>query len=287
MAALLAHPIAQSALVPVVGAAVAAGLIRALGGRSRGAMLAGAAIALAFLLSYAATLGLPLLPPRAAVQKLFPLVVAGLALGSLLDLVRVPRRVVLASLVPFVALGLGWIGGPRLAAGPIGEPVLVLSLTLVGSVVVLARLERRADDGPTPSVLLLVAALGTGGVAVAGASASLGQLAFALAASVGGFMLWNWPRSRFPFGRAALFGGGATLTFLAGQAVFFTDASRVALAVLVAVFFADGPVRRLMPGRGAAGRALRPVVVGLVALVPAAAAVAWAMLGGGGDDPYR
>ncbi len=287
MDSLFAHPLVQSALVPLVVAALAAGLFRGLGGRRRGAIVASAAIALAFLASYVMVLGLPPVPPHGAGQKLFLLVVAGLGTGILLDLAPAPRWLVLGLLGGFVAAGLAWIGAPRLIAGAQWDGALRYGPLVVGCLAALIRLEQRAHDGLTPSVLLLVAALGVGAVAVLGASASLGQLAFALAASVGGFMIWNWPRSRFPFGFAALFGGAGALAFLAGQLTFFSDASAPALALLAVVFFTDGAARRLVTRPDTIGRALRPVILGLIALIPVAVAVAWAYFGAGGDDPYR
>lgn len=282
----LADPVIQSSLLPLAVALAFAGLLRLAGGPGRGAYLAGAAIGFGFIAAYAAIVGLPQFPPRGSVQKIFYLASAGLALGFALDLARNPRPAVLAALAAFPSLSLWWLAAPRLQGLGDGGQWLRLGVLVVAALVVLLRLHRRSDDGLTAPVMLFAAALGTGAIALLGASASISQSAFALAAALGGFMVWNWPRCRFRFGSAALFGGGGVLVMLAGQMVFFTRANADALSLLLIVFFADLAMARIRTGPGVVGGALRPVILGLICMIPVVLAVAFAYVTTSGSGTY-
>ena len=280
------QPLVPGALLPLLLAVVATGVIRLIGGWRRGVLLTAAAIGLAWLATHAAILGLPVLPPRTATEKLFVLGATGLSFGILLDLMLGGRSVPLAAGAALIATGLWWIGQGRLSASGTALDWLRYGLLTAAGILVLLRLERRSRDGIVAPVLLLVATLAVGALALLGAAAATGQLAFALAAALGGFLLWNWPVSRYPFRQAGLLGALLPLIFIAGQLTFYSDVPPAALALLLALFFADLPTSRLMTGHDAVARAARPVVLALIALVPAAAALAVAWWLGGSEDPY-
>ncbi|MEE8393766.1 MAG: hypothetical protein V3R66_05425, partial [Rhodospirillales bacterium] len=164
--------------------------------------------------------------------------------------------------------------------------VMRLGLLATAAIVVTYRLYRRSNDGLTPSVMLLTASLGTGAVALIGFSASISQTAFALAAAAGGFMLWNWPGVRFVFGSAALFCGAGMLTALVGQMAFFTLAPVETLSFLLLIFYSDIIAKRIPLGGGGVSDALRPVVLGLICMVPVVVSVALAYLSSVGEDGY-
>jgi hypothetical protein len=282
---LLGDPLVQSALLPALATALLTGLIRLAGGRGRGPLLASAAIAAGFLLAYAAILGWPPLPPRASTQKIAYIALAGLALGAALDAAGAGRGVLgWASVALGTLLAVGWLYGRQLLAAPTAEQIALAAAVALGGLFLLARLEVARDDAPSAAVMLLVAAAGAAFVAVLGRSAALGQLAGALAAATGGFLLWNWPVARYRFGAAAVLGAGGALVAILASLAFFTAASRIALALLPLVFLADSAAARLPLGKKPA---LRPVGLGLVALVPAALAVAAAYLAAdGGGSGY-
>lgn len=135
--------------------------------------------------------------------------------------------------------------------------------------------------------MLFGAALGLGGVALVSASLALGQLAFALATAVGGFMLWNWPKARDEFGLVGVFGAGGAWLILLGLVLLLTDAPPMALALLGLVFFADALSERLPPRGGSLGRVLRPVYLVVIAVIPIVLALFISTLGGEDEDsPY-
>lgn len=268
------NPAFQSAVLPFLVAAVAAGLIRLAGGSGRGALLAGAAVGLALLVVYVVVLGMPPLPPRSSGQKLFYIAAAGLVLGVGLDLGRVRGRVlVVLLLLAFVAAASVWVGWPawkRVAAAPgTWMPALTLLLLMIATV----PLPRAASNGVSAAVMLLIGAAGLAMVALTANSASLSQIAGALAAAVGGFLVWNWPKARFPVSAALLFGAMGAFAALTTQAALFTRADPWTLAPLVLVFLAAIPAARLRIGSGAVHAALSPLVIGFCAALPAALAV--------------
>lgn len=245
------------------------------------------AITIGFLLGYLVILGLPGFPPPSSTQKLPYLVVLVAILAVVVALVRGRLIVASAGLAVLAIGGLLWLSGRRLGGGDILSVALALGPLWLGWLVILFRLARLRNQGQAPAVMVLVAALGLAGIGIFGASASVGQMALALAAAVGGYLLWNWPRVRFPFGETGLVAAGGSLLLLASYLILAWPRAYifVAVAVLVLVFFADGPAGRLMP-RGEGARAvLAPVILGVTALLPVAVAVAITYVMGGGA-PY-
>ncbi|HYH17354.1 MAG TPA: hypothetical protein VD995_01940 [Azospirillum sp.] len=264
------HPAVQSGLLPL-----AAALLLSVG---LGRRAAGAAVGVAYLLSHLAVLGPPPFPPVAAMQKLFYVAAAFLAAGVLLDAMAARRPVRRAVALAAPAAALTWLALPillRAATPGTWAPGVWLTVagTLLAAGVAMLRLERRLDDGVTGPVIVVAAAVGTGVVALLGGSASILQLAMAVAAATGGFLLVNWPRQRHRVAAALLLGAGALVPVLAGQLVLYTRTPAVAVALLLPVFFADIVADRLPVRAGA----WRPVLLGMLCLVPVllAVAVAW------------
>lgn len=270
---LLGHPLTRTFILPLVVALLAGGLLLAIGAR-RVAVLG---IVLGFLAAYVAIRGVPAFPPGSAEHRLVYLVLGGGVLGALFDGLR-PGRAVQWWLIGCAALvGVGWIAWPRVVGA--SAPVVIMAAGAVAwSMVILGRLEAAGERGTVAPVMLLVAALGMAPLALDGASAAFAQLAGALAAAAGGFMLWNWPTPRMPFGRAGVLGGENALVLLGVSLAFHTSASVPALVMLGGVFFADAVAERVPVGRGLVQRLLAPVVLALVALVPAVAAFGLARL---------
>lgn len=281
----LQHPAVQSGLFPLAVSFALAGVLRLAGGRDAGARLASAAVGFTLVGALVLVLGVPPFPPRTAAQKLPYLVAGGTLLGILLD-ARGPSRspaVLLALALPVVVVG--WLAWGRLAA-PTVENLVPAGAVLAAGVVAALRLARWRGSETTAPVMLLVAALGLAGVAAQSASISIAQLVGALAAALGGFLLWNWPVARYPFGWAGLLGGAGGLLALATQTTLFTAASPVALGLLALVFLADLALDPRRLDASAWRRALAPVLLALICALPAAAAVAVAFFTGRSGSPY-
>ncbi|MGD9537036.1 MAG: hypothetical protein AB7P52_04700 [Alphaproteobacteria bacterium] len=276
MGGFFANPLVQSVLIPVLGGFLLTGAIRFANGPSRGPLVAGASVALGFLIGYGLILNLPPLPPVSANQKLAYVVAAGLVLGFLLDFLRRPpfwRELVY---VAGTAAALYWIAKPPSGADAwtlLGLIALWLAVLILGY-----RLEKGRAAVLVPCVQLLIAALGLGVIALFGRSASLAQLSFGLATALGGFMLWNWPVARYPFGAALLLGAGGALAATAYVLALYSETSLIAMAILLLCFFTEFAAKRVKLPAGKLGEALRPIVLAGITLIPALAAVAVAYI---------
>ena len=273
-----------ASLLPLGVAFLSAGVIRLAGGAGRGATFADAGIGLGILAVFLALYrAIPFLS-HVSDHAVGEAALAGLGLGAMLtlghagSLLRRAAAVVMALAILYRLGGLAMMQGARLDA-------LVVVLAAVGGVLALLRLEAAGGRGANPLVLLLVASVGLAGVAYVGASVSLAQLAGGIAAAAAGFLLWNWPVARWRFGAmGVLAGGGAFVAAAAGLALRLTGPPylSLSLALLLLVFLAEPVAARLAfgrPGGGLVARAAAPVALGLVAAVPALAAIGLAVLG--------
>lgn len=277
MEALLSDPRIQSAAAPFVVAALLTGIFLYAGG-TRGPVIAGLALLIGFFTAYWLVLDAPPWPPRGASHKIAYIGVAAAALGFLLDLARMPPLGVRIAIVIGALAGAVWLIGARLDPGdPMTWLWPTLPIVLIW-MIVLGRLEARADDRLAAPTLLLVAAVGASLVALTGRSASIAQLSGALAAATAGYAIWNWPVERMEIARAALFGAGAIWLGFMTQLVLFTRAELWALVALLIVFAADKPaqraVARVLPSGNWLERVVGPVAHGALVAIPAVAAVA-------------
>ena len=243
-------------------------------GGENGARLAGAAIALAFLAAYANLLGWPALPPRSATQKVAYLVLIGLVVGLALDLTGKQHLKRLAPVL-FPAAIAGWIGWRQITSFD-PEGLLTLAVLWLAGIFVLRRLQAAAGSRyPAGAGLLLAASTGAALVAFIGAAASQAQLMGVLAAAAGGFLLWNWPTPRLTFNDAAVFGSGTALMAVCATLVLYSDASRISMLLILAVFLTPAALAdKTMMNRPA----LASLALGALSLIPVAIAAAVAVL---------
>ena len=133
-----------------------------------------------------------------------------------------------------------------------------------------AQAQRSSELGASIMVLCLAMAA----CAFMSNAASSAQLAGSLAAATGGFLLWSWPKARFPLNSAAL---AAALSLIAGLAVqlalFVPKLEALALLPLVVIPFLIPRGAHPVKGSGLTKQGLRPVMVGLICALPAATAV--------------
>lgn len=279
-ASILDSPLTQSATLPLAVSLVACGLVRLIGGPSRGPLVASVAVSIGFLAAYLTISGVPPFPPRASSQKLAYLTLAGAGLGLVLDSLRLDRGPSRGTMLVALGLGVGWLAWPKLRSF---EPAIVLTVSAVwiGTATVLVRLYAVRARGSDGAMLLLVAALGLAAVSFLGRSASYAQLAAALAAATGGFMLWNWPVARFPFAAAGVLGAGGAFGAMATNVLLYTKASPIALALLLSAFFVDVLADRVPLPPGRFGQSLRPIVLAALASIPLAASIGVGVLSSG------
>jgi len=254
------------------------GAIRFGAGYDTGARLAGLAIGVAFLVAYINLFDWPTWPPRSASQKVGYLVLIGLVAGGVLDWLDKRPPEITGRLAPVLlpAIIFGWIGWREITSFDV-EGLMILAVLWLAGRFVFVRLQdvgqnRNAAVG---AVLVLAASVGISAIAFIGSAASQAQLAGLLAAAAGGFLVWNWPTPRFVFGQAAVFAAATALTAIATTIALYTDADRLAMGLILAVFLAPS----VLAFKPLAGKpALQSLAVGGVTLLPVALAVAVALI---------
>jgi len=255
----------------------AAGAGRALGVARRGELVAGLGVGGAILAALFALLGLPPFPPIAAWHKVFYLVAVALLLGVVLDLLkgREDLRRVVALVLPMMTAY--WLAYSQFLGNFFTPAVLQFSFLTVGGGAAMVQLEKHRHRVLEPSVMILMASLGLGGVALVGGEESAALLAFAISASVLGFALWNWPINRLPFTGPMLLATGAALSGAAGQLAYFSSAPSWPLLLLLPIFFADRVRSKFIRGHDRIAEFLKPPVLAVLCTVPVGAAVlsAW------------
>lgn len=278
MSDLLHDPFVQSSVLPLLAGLLAVGALHAVARR-----LAAAGIGAAFLVIYALVVGVPDLPPPSSMGKLFWASVAGVILGAGADAAGLRGRAGSALVALWLAASLAWIALPVLDSPAAGLTLLVL---IAGGVwVTVAPAADRTPDGPTAAAVLALA-LAVGGTALIGSSASVAQMALALAAATGGFLLWNWPVERHAWGVSGQAAAGLAV-LLAGVLALFTQAQAPVLLLALPAALAGRVRRRLPVPASAAGRAMVAAAVTAIAVLPALVAVGAAFLLSDADaSPY-
>ncbi|MHA1564400.1 MAG: hypothetical protein ACTSX7_03715 [Alphaproteobacteria bacterium] len=294
--ALTSNPAFDATVLPLGVALAATLLIWLIAGPYRAPQIIFAAAMAGILAAYWSIENLPPVLPVTGKQKLFYFIILLLVAGWAIDgPERRQRRLSGAarlSLFGLPALALIWLAWRPLLDGPDVQLLSEMAVLWLVAVLVHWRLQGQERAGAlVGGVQVLVAAAGLAVVAVIGASASLAALAGAVAAAMGGVLLWLFVKTlaydeRFGFGALGWLASAGVLLFIGDVLVLFApDVNRWSLALLLLVFLADKvPAGRR--SRGALGRAMNPVVLTMIAAVPVVAAVGLAMLSGGGDSPY-
>lgn len=284
MPELLQDPFIQSSALPLLVSLILVGALHLLR-----RPLAAAGIAAGFLVVFALVVGLPALPPPSSMGKLFWSSAIGLLLGVAADAAGLRGRVASAGLALWLAGSLLWIALPALDS--MAAVVGFLILLAVAAWVAFARGSQapgadKAESPTAPAASLLALALAVGGTALIGSSASIAQMALALAASAGGFLLWNWPVERHGWGLSGRVATGIAV-LLAGVLTLFTQAQTAVLLLALPALLA-GRVSHFVPqGHGPVGRAASSAAVTVAAVLPALAAIGAAYaLTGGEASPY-
>ena len=175
-------------------------------------------------------------------------------------------------------LASGLLLWPILKQATLSSAALTLAVVAVLWFGLWAYLDRRAHQDATSGVTLLIVAAGAAAVSAMTGSVLLGQLGGALAAALGGWLLWNWPRPRWLLGHAGTAVTALTLGCLLLVGHFYSETPMSISLLLLAAFAANVPaelMKRYRPGLGAPAAA---VLTGLIALVPVALAVGFTLL---------
>jgi hypothetical protein len=267
----------QSAFVPFAVSVAAAGIIRLVAGSTSGPAMAGAAVIVGFITGFVLLFGAPMAWPASATQKLFFIAIVGGIFGLALDLSREARHITLfvSALTP--VLPLLWLGWPRVTDASWGDIATLAVIALAGGGVLTELYGRHAQPAES-AVKLLIGAMTLAMLALVGTAASYAQLCAVLTAAMAGFLFWLWPLARCRFAASAVFGPGLLFVAMVGAVATFTSVSRPALGLLLPIFYADRALGRFDTGIHRLNQALKPMLLAVIALIPAIAAVGLAHL---------
>jgi len=284
------NPAFGAVLLPLGVALVASAVLWLIGGPYRAPVIVFGAVIAGILAAYWWTQGLPPVLPVTGTQKLFYFIVLVLVIGWSIDGKEKRQRrmsgLARLSMLGLPALAVIWLSWPLLLAGADTGLLSELAVLWLAGVVVHWRLQGQERAGAlVGGVQVLVAAAGLSLVALLSAAAGPAVLAGSVAAAMGGVLLWLLVMvvaqdERFGFGALGWMACAGVLLFIGDLLVLFTpEVNRGALALLLLVFLAD----KVPTGRrshGVMDRAMRPVVLGVIAAVPVAAAVGLVLLEG-------
>jgi len=278
---LLHDPFVQSSALPLIISVLAVGILHRL---APGRVLALAGIGVTFLIVFALVVGVPALPPPSSMGKLFWSAAGGLVLGVAADAVGVQGRAASVLVAAWLAAALVWIALPALDSAV--AVLTVVILLAVGGVVAFGHPPDRTGGAPAPAASLLALALAVGGTALIGSSASVAQMALALAAAAGGFLLWNWPVERHGWGVSGQVALGIAV-LLATVLALFTQTQAAELLLALPALLAGRLRHRLPLPETGFGRAVGSAAVTILAVLPALVAIGAAyLLGGAEASPY-
>lgn len=270
----IGDPIFQALALPLAAGFVLTGLLRAAGREGRGRALAGGSITIAFVIAFLVLLSFPEWRPVDPIDKVAYLALGALAIGAFADLTGFPVQIKYALILAIPLLGLAWVAEPQIRGDPGLSGALTLVLLFAASGVGAYRLTLREGSGLTPTIYIGASAAGLALIGLFADDNPLYFLAFALAAATLGFAIWNWPKNRFSPSATHLVSTGTVLIALAGAMVLDGRSSRIAMAVLILVFFSDKFVETVRLGEGRIGTVLRPLAIlaasGVIVLAAAA-----------------
>ena len=257
----------QSLLLPMILAFASAGIFRIIWGIKIGPMVAGSSIGIAFVFAYFVAIGFPAWPATGSVHKIFYLGIASFLIGTLLDSegfgVKTKRLLIL--LFPLFAMG--WVITPLLSETVQKWELMLVCISLVAVLIIFARLSRPMENEVIAPIQLALAASGVAAIAWYGGSFSQVKVGLILASSLVGFILWNWPVSRFRSGAALLLCGGIPTIALALQIAIYSNAGGISLVVLTLVFFTDWLADGIQVSNLRIARAFRPLLVVVTGLL--------------------
>ncbi len=269
-------------LAPFLGVAVLTGLIKltAKGGTGfdPSRSLPGASVGIAFAWVCAVVLGTPVFPPVPGSGSIISITAAMLVLGVCLDFFLPIQNLNFRLWETIIVIIAGTALIAWLRAGLdlwavfllLGWGILAFRLLKVGA--------RNRIGMSSATAMMVMAAIGIAGVsAIAGLPAD-NDIALGLAASVLGFFVWNWPRSRFIFGFSLLLAGGGALLIMAVRMLEQSAAFSPSLILVGFVFFADTAVDRIPLPAILKRQAAIPLTIAVFSILPISLAAVAALI---------
>lgn len=266
-------------LIPFGAALACGGILRLVAGPERGARVAGLSVLVGFAAAWQWLLLAPWVPMD-GLSRVIHIAIGGFLFGLVLDVLQPGRRWLVMTAGAF-ALGSVWSAITGALLGPPPEEIGVwmrFLLYMAAWAAVMYRFNRLRLEGPSVLVMSVMLAIGMGLVGQMSGEGAIGAAAYCLAAAIAGYMALSWILA-IPLGNAIVLGCGGTLLGLAmALADPFSEASSIALVLLLLVPFADGTAKRLPLGPTPLRPTLYPLALMGVASLPVALSAVLAYL---------
>ncbi|MHB0991120.1 MAG: MraY family glycosyltransferase [Burkholderiales bacterium] len=279
MTSLLLQTVAWPVLVVTGGMALGLGALRRMLS-SQILLLTGAlTISAAMLTAYHLIYGKFTFPPVQALDWV-PLLIAGtLPVFAMDDLSDFGKGLRFGLQTAIVILAAALLLQPVLAQLPIVHAALILIAVSGLWLAAWIYFDHHARDNANSGMTLLIVSAGAAVVSVLTGSMLLGQLGGALAAVLGAWLLWNWPRSHILLGHAGTAVAVMTLGSILLVGCFYSAMPLRINALLLVALAANVPVTFILQRyRRNPDGPLAVVLTGVAALLPVALAVVLTVL---------
>lgn len=227
----------------------------------------------------------PPLPPVGAVNKIFYIAALGTVVGFAVDLLKLSklsRAIVLLQPVA-ASFYIGWV---RLTDGPLEVIVAAAGGMLVMSLLSRDQAGAAGEANVRRAIVLGIFCLGFAPLALFGASSSSFQLLTIFAVAMFASLVWSIANGQYAFGTTALLGGVGSVIAVVFAVTLITRKTDLAiLCLLGAIFLAPLASDRLATALPAKGQTARLAIFTFLCLVPAASAVAVAIIRYGASFP--
>lgn len=233
-------------VLPFLITLVGHGLFRYIAGEGLGHSLANGALTIAFIITMVVFYGIPNIPIRTNTDQLFIICLISYIFGFIQD--RYPKISFLSPQIhiALMILVVFWIYANNGAFPVIRADLFALSYITIISVILFLKLEDIQYNDLQAPVSLFWAGVGLF-VVSKGSDIPLSEnLMMIFIASIGTYLILNFPKPKFPFGAAALYPGYLIVLSVAIQMFNVESSLGFSLLLLTAIFYTEN-ILNLLP----------------------------------------
>lgn len=232
---LLTNPAFQSSIIPFTAAIISLLILRPLGG-----FWSGLALVIGFYAAVYFITGFQFIPFTSHTRKIFALGIAATVLGLILDNLQLSKKKQLGLLTIACITALLWTVWPSLSRKEGIDLVLFAITAPIYTAWLVFTIENKRLSQPGLLAILFSLSVGTSVSALLGATALHGQLAGAIAASAGAFVLLTLLNRQTPLGSCFTFPISLLLGLIGSAAVVYASLPWYILLILGSVTLLPG-----------------------------------------------
>lgn len=238
-------PVIMLMLLPFLITIIGHGLFRYFAGEGLGHTLANSSLTIAFIITFTIFYGIPSLPIRTSTDQLFFICLISLCFGYLQD--RYPKFAYLSpsSHLTVMVLVVFWIYAADIPSPFAKAELFSLAYIIIIAIILFLKLEDIQYNALQAPVALFWAAVGLF-VVSKGADIPVSEnLMMILIASLGTYLILNFPHPKFPFGAAALYPCYLILLSVAMNMFSVDHSLAFSLIILTSIFYTQNIIHLL------------------------------------------